>query len=415
MDMKKYLMGVIARKQDELKKMEERNKMATSVDEVRAIGETLLALRDEINDAQAQLSELDKEKEEPVDEGRSMNPLASYGQVKKIDARGADVDPYSTVEYRKAFMNYVQTGRDAFPAIEARDDEFTVSSEIGKIIPHTILNEFIKEVSERHGQIYAKVRKLSIKGGVEIPISDLSATAVWIAETAVSETKKAGTINTSISFSYHTLELRIAQSLLSSVVSLDVFEQEIVRIMVEAFAKEMDNMILSGSGTGQPLGILKDSRVTNVIEMTEAEFADWKKWRANVFAKVPLAKRGGGEFLMTPATWETYIMSMKDNNDRPLAKDATDATDGAYAGRFFGRDVTFVEPGPIADFATASAGDVVGVFWVPNDYVVNTNLQLAYKRWFDDNKNQFINKGIVITDGKIADTAGCYIIKKKTA
>lgn len=410
MDMKQYLNGVIARKKDELKKMEERNQRATTVEEVRAIGETLIAIRDEINEAESQLKALDKE--EPVaDEGRSMNPIASYGQVPKIDVRSED--PYSTIEYRKAFMNYVQTGRDEFPKIEARANEFTVSSEIGKIIPNTILNEFVKEVSERHGQVYAKVRKLSIKGGVEIPISDLSATAVWIAETGVSDTKKAGTINTSISFSYHTLELRIAQSLLSSVVSLDVFEQEIVRIMVEAFAKEMDNMIINGSGTGQPLGILKDSRVTNVIQMTEAEFSDWKKWRENLFAKVPLAKRGGGEFLFTPATWETYIMTMKDNNDRPLAKDATDAVDGAYAGRFFGRDVTFVEPSAIEDFATADVGDVVGVFWVPNDYIVNTNLQLAYKRWFDDNKNQYVNKGIVITDGKIADTSGCYIIKKK--
>lgn len=410
MDMKTYLEGVIARKQEEIKALEKRNADAQTVDEVRSIGAQIQSVKDDMNEARRQLDEVEKASELEV---RGMNPIASYGQGKPTDVRDTDVDPYSTMEYRKAFMTYVQTGRDEFPKVEARADEFTVSSEIGKIIPNTILNEFIKEVSERHGQVYAKVRKLAVKGGVEIPISDLSATAVWIAETAVSDTKKAGTINTSISFSYHTLELRIAQSLLSSVVSLTVFEQEIVRIMVEAFAKEMDNMILNGSGTGQPLGILKDSRVTNVIEMTEADFADWKKWRANLFAKVPLSKRGGGEFLMTPATWETYIMTMKDNNDRPLAKDATDATDGAYAGRFFGREVTFVEPGPIEDFATADAGDVVGVFWIPNDYIVNTNLQLAYKRWFDDNKNQYINKGIVITDGKIADTSGCYIIKKK--
>ena len=216
-----------------------------------------------------------------------------------------------------------------------------------------------------------------------------------------------------MSCKYHTLELRMAQTLLSSIVALDVFEKEIVRIMVEAFAKEMDLMILTGSGTAQPLGILKDPRVTQVVEMTEAEFSDWTKWRANLFAKVPLAKRGGGEFLFTSATWETYIMSMKDGENRPLAKAGADVTDGAYAGSFFGRPATFVEPIAIKDMATAEAGDVVGVFWVPNDYVVNTNLQLAYKRWFDDDKNQYINKGIVICDAKIADTAGCYIIKKK--
>lgn len=406
MDMKSYLDGVIARCDTSLADLEQRNAGAQTVDEVRSIAKEIERVKTERMEAQRAIDGLEVEE-------RGFNPIASY-TVGKVE-RSEDVDPYSTMEYRMAFKQFVQTGKDAFPVIEQRANEFTVTDDIGKIIPNSILNEFIKQVGEKHGQIYAKVRKIAIKGGVEIPISDLSATATWIGETEVSDTKKAGTINASISFKYHTLELRMAQTLLSSIVSLDVFEQEIVRIMVEAFAKEMDMMILTGSGTAQPLGILKDPRVTQVVEMTEEEFSDWTKWRANLFAKVPLAKRGGGEFLFTSATWETYIMSMKDGENRPLAKAAADVSDGAYAGVFFGRTATFVEPIAIKDMATAEAGDVVGVFWVPNDYIVNTNLQLAYKRWFDDDKNQYINKGIVITDGKIADTAGCYIIKKKVS
>ena len=408
MSMKAYFEGVIQRKKDDLAKLEERNKVSQDIAEVRAIGESMLAIRSEIVEAERQLASIDAEVEE-----RGMSALASYG-LGQASLR-EEVDPYSTMEYRMAFKKFVQTGKDEFPVIEQRANEFTVSSDVGKIIPNTILNEFIKQVGEKHGQIYAKVRKLAIQGGVEIPISDLTATATWIGESEVSETKKAGTVNTSISFKYHTLELRMSQNLLSSIVALDVFEHEIVRVMVEAFAKEMDMMILTGSGSAQPLGILNDARVTNVIEMTAEEMSDWTKWRENLFAKVPLAKRGGGEFLFTTSTWETYIMSMKDEEKRPLAKAGADASDGAFAGVFFGRPATFVEPIAIKDMATASAGDVVGVFWVPQDYVVNTNLQLAYKRWFDDNKNVYINKGIVICDAKIGDTAGCYIIKKKVS
>lgn len=408
MDMKSYFESVVSRCDSMLADLEKRNEKAETVEEIRSIGKEVSNVQSQKAEAQRMLDGLSKE----VVEER-MNPVASYG-MKQVTLR-EEVDPYSTIEYRTAFKDYVQKGVDNFPAIEQRANAFTVSSDVGKIIPNTILNEFIKEVSEKHGQVYAKVRKLSIQGGVEIPISDLSAVATWIGETEVSETKKAGEINASISFKYHTLELRMAQTLLSSIVALDVFEKEVVRIMVEAFAKEMDMMILTGSGTAQPLGILNDARVTQVVEMTEEEFADWTAWRKNLFAKIPLAKRGGGEFMFTPATWETYIMSMKDGENRPLAKDGADAVDGTYAGKFYGRDVTFVEPIAIKDMATAEAGDVVGVFWVPNDYVVNTNLQLAYKRWFDDNKNQWINKGIVITDGKIADTSGCYIIKKKVS
>jgi len=407
--MEKFLQDLIARKQAELTELEARNDASTDIAEVRSIGVAIKRVNTEISDAQTELAKLD------ADEARgAFNPNATLNVVSATqmnEARSENVDPTATLEYRNAFKNYVQTGVDEFPQIEARN-EFTVTAEVGKIIPNTILNEFIKAVSERHGQIYAKVRKLAIRGGVEIPISELAAQATWIAEDAVSDRRKAGEINTSISFKYHTLELRIAQSLLSSIVTLDIFEREIVRIMVEAFAKEMDMMILTGSGIGQPLGILRDSRVTNEVVMSEDDFADWTKWREKLFAIVPLSKRGGGEFLFTPATWETYLMSMRDNENRPLAKEAAGIVDGAYAGRFFGRSTDFVEPIAIKDMATAQVGEVVGVFWIPNDYVVNTNLQLAYKRWFDNDKNQYVNKGIVITDGKIADTAGCYIIKK---
>lgn len=416
--MKNFLEKLLERKKAEMKKAEEKNQAATTVEEVRAIGETLLALKDEIAEIEKQLADLDNnDNNEPeetpaaTEEGRGLNPMATF---RTAQITNTETDPYATKEYRMAFKNYVQRGVDNFPKIEKRADEFTVSSEVGKIIPNTILNEFIRQVvEEKHGQIFAKVRKLSVKGGVEIPVSDLSAAATWIAEATVSETKKAGEINASITFAYHTLELRISETLLASIVSLDLFESEIVKLLVAAFAKELDRVILEGTGSGQPLGILKDSRVTNVVEFTEEEFNDWTSWRKNLFAKIPLSKRGSGEFLMTAATWESEILTLQDSNGNPIAKVAADVADGELSGRFFGRQVTLVEPNVIKDFATAAAGDVVGIFWVPNDYIVNTNLQLAYKRYFNDDTNKWVNKGIVICDGKIADPKAFYIIKKK--
>lgn len=409
--MKEFLKKLLARKKDELKKAEERNKAATTIEEVRSIGETLLALKDEIADIEKQLAEIEKDEGdnngEPTEEGRGLIPQASFRAGK---VTSTEEDPYSTKEYRMAFKNYVQRGVDNFPKIEKRADEFTLSTEVGKIIPNTILNEFIRKVvEEKHGQIYAKVRKMSVKGGVEIPISDLSATATWISESNVSETKKAGEINTSITFAYHTLELRISETLLASIVSLDMFEAEIVKLLVAAFAKELDRVILEGTGSGQPLGLLKDSRVTNVIEMTAAEFADWTAWKKKLFAMIPLAKRGGGEFLFTSATYEANLTTIKDENGHPFTKEVPEIV-GSES--FFGRHVELVEPTVIKDFETAANGDVVGVFWVPNDYIINTNMQLAYKRYFNDDTNKWVNKGIVICDGKMADTKACYVIKK---
>ena len=175
----------------------------------------------------------------------------------------------------------------------------------------------------------------------------------------------------------------------------------------------MDKGILSGTGAGQLLGITKDSRVKNSIELTETDMADWTAWRKKLFAKVPLSKRGKGEFLFPPSTVESYLLTMKDNNNRPLFREATEGNVGNLAGSFFGRDVTLVEPDVIADFDTAASGDVIGVFWVPSDYAINTNLEFGMKRWFDDDKNEWVNKGLTIADGKILDASGCYLIKKK--
>lgn len=415
MDMKKYFEGVIARKKAQKAELEARNKEAQDVTEVRAIGEQLLAIRDEINDAEAQLAALDDndDNQGAGAEGRGFNPLATYGMNNDGVPQARAASPYATMEYRKAFKDFVQRGTPIPAEYRAGGDTgTTVTADIGAIVPETILNEFIKDVSKVYGQVYSKVRKLNIQGGVKVPISKLKANFKWITETTVSDKQKAGDINEYVEFSYNIGEIRVAQTLLSQVVSLDIFEQEIVKVMVEAYVEAMDKGIISGTGNGQLLGITVDPRVTKVVEMTEADFSDWTAWRTKLFATVPLSKRGQGEFLFSSATVESYLLTMKDKNDRPLFREATDLTVERLAGSFFGRDVTLVEPDIVADFATAEAGDVVGIFWVPQDYAINTNLEFGMKRYFDEATNEWINKGITIVDGKILDTSGCILIKK---
>lgn len=402
--------------------------------EVRSINEQLEDLNAEIDETQEEIDAIDEKEGDPaltpddggkqrngnptpaVPELRGGNPLAAYGQANP-QARATE-QPFSSMEYRLAFKDYVQRGTPIPEDVITRaggDKGTTVAADLGMIIPMTIMQEFIKEVSKVYGQVYAKVRKLNIKGGVKFPISKLKANFTWITETTVSDKQKAGDIKDYVEFSYNIGEIRVAETLLAQVVTLELFESEITRIMVEAYVKTMDDVILAGTGTGQPLGITKDERVTNVVEFTAAEFAKWDQWRKKLFAAIPLSKRGQGEFLFTSATVEGELLTMKDNNDRPIFKEATELTIGesATAGRFYGREVTLVEPDVIKDFATAESGAVVGIYWVPNDYAINTNLQFGMKRYFDEDTNEWINKGLTIVDGKILDPAGCYIIKKK--
>lgn len=417
--MKEFLQNLIKNKEARANELRKLIQDATTADEVRSYGNELTTVENELREAKVQLQQFEARNVTKESSANGFNPSAMVASV-QMNQRKSTEEKFGTMEYRMAFKKYVQTGETIPHELRAGGDTgTTVTTDIGMIIPTTIMNEFIKDVSKVYGQIYSKVRKLNVKGGVEFPISKLSANFKWITETTVSNKQKAGDIKDKVSFSYHIGEIRVAESLLAQVVSLDVFESEIVRIMVEAYVKAMDTAIISGTGSGQPLGITVDTRVTgntgNIIEFEADEIGDWTAWRKKLFAKVPLSKRGSGEFLFPASTVESNLLTMKDANGRPLFREATDGTIGNLAGTFFGRDVTLVEPDIIKDYDTASTGDIIGIFWTPNDYAINTQLQFGMKRYFDEDTNEWINKALTIVDGKILDVSGCYLLKKKVS
>nr|DAG52714.1 MAG TPA: major capsid protein [Caudoviricetes sp.] len=439
MNRKKILEKRLARLQAKKTKLTQRALASQDAAEVRSINEQLEDCNEEIAETQEELDAIaaDDEGNEPTPsnpeggEGESRNnpptgitqvnggiPLATFTHPNQRND-----DPYATMEYRTAFKNFMQKGEPIPESLVKRaggDAGPTVTADLGAIIPTTIMNEFVKKVSKVYGQLYSKVRKLNVQGGVKFPISDLKANFKWITETTPSARQKAGDVKEYVEFSYNMGEIRVSQTLLSQVVSLAVFEEEVVKVMTEAYVEAMDKGIVNGTGAGQMLGILKDTRVTSqpghVIEFTEEEFSDWTAWRKKLFAAIPLSKRKQGEFIFTAGTVESKLLTMKDTNNRPVFREATDlvVAEGASDGRFYGREVTMVEPDVVSDFDTAENDTVVGIYWNPTDYVINTNLAFGIKRYFDEDKNEWVNKGLTIVDGKILDPTGCYIIKKKT-
>lgn len=436
MGRKKVLEKRLERLQAKKTKLTERALASQDAAEVRSINEELSELNEEIAETQEEIDLIEEvtpdpepdpnqQRSNPPAGAQQVNagiPMASYSQNPAGTQQRENKDPYASMEYREAFKAYVQRGTPIPENLTQRaggDAGPTVAADLGMIIPTTIMNEFIKKVSKVYGQLYSKVRKLNIQGGVKFPISDLKANFKWITETTPSGRQKAGDVKEYVEFSYNIGEIRVSQTLLSQVVALQMFEEEIVRIMTEAYVEAMDKGIIAGTGAGQMLGILKDTRVTeqtgHIIEFTAEQFGNWEQWRKRLFSMIPLSKRGKGEFIFTASTVESNLLTMKDANNRPIYKEAAELNVGESAtdGRFYGREVTMVEPDIVADFDTAGSGDVVGVYWIPDDYAINTNLAFGMKRYFDEDKNEWVNKGLTIVDGKILDPSGVYIIKKK--
>lgn len=461
--MKEFLKKLIERKKKELKEKEERMKASQDIEEVRSLGDTLIALRDEITEVEEQLKEVEKNEKNNGDddgegngegegennrsnnnganEGRSavgFNPNAVFNVVgtAQMNQRGQasnDEDVLSSMEYRTAFKHYAQTGERTARLNEIltqyrsenRAAGEVKSDALGVLIPHTVLQELIQEIEKSYGQFSSRVRMLNVQGGVEIPISEFEATFTWGGtdgndkEHGVSEEQDAGGVKGSVVFSYHIGEIRISQSLLQSILSVEVFEKELVKALLTAYLKARDIAVLKGTGDGQPTGILTDvagglQRIpaNNIIEFTEEEIADWTAWEKKLFANIPIGMEGANpEFAMAKQTYVGNLCTLKDTNGQPINKAGFDVSDKQY--KFNEYPVLRTEQDLFKAFDLCTNGEYFGIFWVPEKaYGINSNMTFGYKRYFDEDKNKWITKGLVILDGKPLNTNYIYLLKK---
>ena len=427
--MKDLIKKMIKARQDRIAQIRSKVEASTDVNEVRSLTADAEDLQNEVNGLQTQLAALEADEQraaQQAQEAEQRGGVPAGAQLHNPQVNGSfttqtgaaeqrdAVDPHNTLEYRQAFMKYVQNGTP----IAVRAGDAISTQDTAPAIPLTIMNQVINTVRLRYGNLYNKVRHLNIKGGVEFPIGALRANFKWINESTVSPRQKLDPL-AKVMFSYHVAEIRVAQTFLASIVTLEAFEAKIAEVIAIAYLEAMDQAIVNGTGHGMPLGILNDPRVTNVVEMTAADLNDWTAWRKKFFAKLPLGYRAG-EFIFPLSTVETYLETMADANGNPVFRQATglEVNDGDQRnpnGRFFGRDISLVEPDILPDFDAASAGAVIGIFWQPDEYAINENFGFTMRRWFDEEANEWVDKALVVVDGKVLNPTGYYLIKKKNS
>lgn len=411
MKRKEYLEKRISELTERLNSISEKVKASEDAKEVRALTAQAEELRSDITAYKEELSLIGAEK--PV-EGRDKIPSGAT----KVNAsfntptqKRGNESVLTSAEYRNAFRGYVCKGSE-IPA-EFRDGLAINAS--GVPIPVTIMNEVINTVRKRYGNLYNKVRKTSVPGGVKYPIGALNATFKWINESTVSPRQKVGDVGY-VTFEYNTAEIRISQTFLANLLSLEAFEAKISEIIAVAYLQAMDYGIVNGSGNGTMLGILNDTRITNTVTMTAKDMGDWTAWRKKFFSALPLGYRSG-EFIFPVSTVDSYLETMADSNNNPIFRQATglEVNDGDSLnpnGRFFGRNIALVEEDIIADFDTASAGDVIGIYWQPEEYAINENFGFSMRRYFDEETNEWVDKAIVVVDGKVLNPNGFVKIIK---
>lgn len=409
--MKEFLNKKIKELTEQRAALVAKSQTSEDIAEVRAIATQLEGINKDIDEMRAELAKFEDAEQRAKNEAQTVNANIVNGHVVASVQQRAE-EPTESMEYRKAFMNYVQKGTP-IPA-ELRGNAIS-TEESGAAIPVTVMREVINTVRKRYGSIYARVRKTAIQGGVRVPVGALQATFKWIGEKTVSPRQSLDKLG-AVTFEYHTAEIRIAQTFLSSIVTLEAFEQKVIEVIAVAYMQAMDNGIVNGSGDGSMLGIVNDARVTQNVSFTAAQLGDWTAWRKNFFAKLPLGYRNGS-FIFPVSTVDSYLETMADNNNNPIFRQATglEVNDGdavAPNGRFFGREVLLVEPDVIGDFDAASSNDVIGIYADLNEYAINENFGFTMRRYFDDETNEWVDKALVVVDGKVLNPNAFWVLKK---
>ena len=386
-------------------------KTAATMDEVDKVELDIRKADIEIKSLEEQIARRDAGGEDPAargDEGnggnpeqRSFNPLGTYGRgVSSRGAEGEDEDMYGSLEYRQAFRNYIVSGTpipEKFRS-EERSAELTVVSDVAAVIPTTIMNKVIEDLTAE-GKIINKITQTQYQGGVAIPISEIMPEATWLADESTPSTEKKAKMEAKLTFGYHILEARVAVGLLTATVSLPIFEQTIVKQIKKAMIRAIEKAIVSGSGSGQPLGITKITGLTakNTVTLTAEEVDSVKGW-AKVEAAVDEAYDNENlVYMMSKQTWEMHLNSMVDTTGQKIGLGRIDEKGRKILN---GREVLTTDQ--FLSYDNTEAGGIFGCLVNLEQYLLNSNLAMYYKKYFDEDKNKWVHKCLMIADGKMA-------------
>lgn len=335
--------------------------------------------------------------------------LAALENIRNGDVKMNNTETgINSIEYREAFMNYVQMGikSDAL----RNQNATTTTSTAGAVIPTVVLDRIVAKL-EAESVMYNLVTKTNYKGGLSIPTVSVKPTASWVNEDAGSE-KKAITTG-SITFAYHKLRIAIAASLEVETMSLSAFETFVVNLIGTAMANAIDDAIINGNGSTQPLGILNNASGKQAVvsgqTITVAKGAGLDYGvLVDAESALPSQYENGAVWIMSKKTFMSF-MGMVDDDGQPIGR--VNYGLGGKPERFLlGREVAITDK--VDDFVASPSADTTFAGIVnPKDYILNINLNITVKQYEDNDTDATVRKAVMLVDGKLVDNGSLVVLK----
>lgn len=174
-------------------------------------------------------------KTEPVEEGEEQN---------MSETRTFTPD---TAEYRAAWLKQLQG--------KPLDEEERAAMTASAAIPTSTANKIFAEMREATPML-TLVTSLNIPGNVELPYESTVADANWVAM-ANSASDAADAIG-AVTLSAYKLIKTVSIGADVARISIDAFEDWLVRRLVDKMQKAVDNAIVNGNNTNQPKGFSQE-------------------------------------------------------------------------------------------------------------------------------------------------------------
>lgn len=374
-----------------------------------------------IDEANAKMEEIKKITEDYENAAKAEANLAALTNAPQLlNLSGADTiflnntaetdteEIYDSVEYRRAFMNYVINGK-AIPDKFVNASTTTKTTDVGTVISPTIINRIVEKM-ESIGMILPLVTKTAYASGAIIPTSNVKPVATWVTENGTSDKQKKTTGQ--IDIKGFKLRCAISMSLETSVMTLQIFETVFVNSVSEAMVKAQEKAFIYGTGVGQPKGVLTETvEAGQNIEITKADDPTYKTL-IEAEAAIPLAYESGAVWNMTKKTFMKFI-GMVDANKQPIAR-VNYGINGQPERILLGRRVV------LNDYmtslgATITEDTVVAFLFDWSEYLFNTNYNMTIKMYEDNDTEEQVTKAVMICDGKVIDKNSLVTITKKFA
>lgn len=245
------------------------------------------------------------------EEKAMFNPITATLEANQT----AQTDTHNTPEYRTAFYKSLM-GKEltdaesrAYTAAQAekRADAFNTLSTSAAVVPTATLNEVVKQARGVNG-LFNEIRLFSVPNNLSVPVGTPGDAASWHTEGAAVERKNVTTA--AVTFTGRELIKMLSMSAAVKRMDISAFERYITDELKAGIADAIGAAIVSGTGSGQPTGILSGMTWTakNRIQ-TNALTAD------NLLAAVALLPAGyaaGAKFAMSTATLFGSIYPLKD-------------------------------------------------------------------------------------------------------